>query len=186
MKNKTLINGIIVTTLINLLFLVSLFLCIQYGFSGWRISVFITLLMFVYHTDVRIIIGTLFTFLFKQKININNKIYYVKESEYKFLSKLGVKKWKDKTITIFKNFFVVKDIHNEDTISYVLKNNICAEVIHWVCFFVGFISILIGCMLSADEWYIYVITAILASFLVDMPSILVQRYNRYRLQKIRR
>lgn len=186
MKNKTLINGIIIVAVINLLFLTSLFLCLKLGFNSWQFSAFITLFMFAYHFDVRIMIGAFFTIIVRNRINTNSKLFNVSGKEFMFLNKLGIKKWKDKIITLYKNSFTLAGDINKDKINTVLKNNINAEIIHWVCFFVGFLAIVFGCMLSADEWYIYVITAVLTSMLVDLPSILVQRYNRFRLKKIMR
>ena len=186
MKNKTLINGIIIVVVVNLLFLTSLFLCLSLGFGSWQFSIFITLFMFAYHFDMRIIIGLFFTFFVRKKINTNSKIFDVSEKEFNFLQKLGVKKWKDRIITLYKNSFTLEGDKDKNKIEIVLKNNINAEIIHWVCFFAGFFAIVLGCVLSADEWYIYVITATLASLLADLPSILVQRFNRLRLKRIRR
>lgn len=183
MKNKTLFVGAIIAIIVNLVFLLCGVLFAVCGYKSPYVALFITSLMFAYHTDVRILIGAIFT-LTKRKINVNKKVFVVRESEFKFLSKLGVKNWKDRFIAWDKSQFVLKDTRDKNQIEKVLKNNICAEVIHWVSFFVGFFAILIGCLISIDELWLYIITAVLTSLFADLPPILIQRYNRFRLQKI--
>lgn len=183
MKSGVIKGGIVFSILVNLVFLTSLIICFVLGFNGVHFSIFITLLMFAYHTDIRLIIGGSVN-LFKNKINLKSKMFKISEKEYKFLHKLGVKNWKNKIVTWNKKYFSLDNLHDKNNIEFLLKNNITAEIVHFICFFVGFLAIYIGCLLSADEWYIYLITSILASFLIDFPPILIQRYNRYRLLKI--
>lgn len=183
MKNKTLFVGAIIAIIVNLIFLVCAVLFAVHGYKLPYVALFITSLMFAYHIDVRILIGAIFT-LTKRKIDVSKKVFMVKENEFKFLSKLGVKNWKDKFIAWDKSQFVLKDTRDKNQIEKVLKNNICAEVIHWVSFFAGFFAILIGGLISIDELWLYIITAVLTSLLVDLPPILIQRFNRFRLQKI--
>lgn len=183
MKNKTLFIGVVIAIIVNIIFLVCGVLFAVCGYGSPYVALFITSLMFAYHTDVRILIGTFFT-LTKSKINVNKKIFEIKENEFAFLSKLGVKRWKDNFIALYKNQFILKSTRDKNQIEKVLKNNICAEIVHWVGFFVGFFAILIGCLISVDELWLYIITAVLTSLLVDLPPILIQRYNRFRLQKI--
>lgn len=182
--NKGLKDIIIMALIFNLVFIICLVLCCVFGFHAPYFALFITALMFAYHIDVRLIIGFLISKFVKPKINVHKKCFAITENEYRRLEKFGVKNWKDKFLTVFKHQFVIQDIKNKQNIEYVLRNNISAEIIHWVCFFVGLLAILIGCLLSISEWYIYVITAILASLLADVPPILIQRYNRYRVLKI--
>lgn len=181
MKNKTLRNGGILTIIINLLFFASIIPCILYGLELPYSIFFITFAMFAYHTDVRIVIGLFCTALFREKINVNKKVYTIKDKEFAFLNKLKVKKWKDNFIALDRGQFILKDLRDEEKVKQVLQNNICAEIIHWICFFVGFLAIPLGCLMSVDEWYIYVITSVLTSMFADLPAILIQRFNRYRI-----
>lgn len=186
-KNKSILNGIIIACVVNLLFLCSLFVCLAYGFNGVAFSIFITMLMIVYHTDVRIFIGVSLFLGLRKKMNIDNPCFKVGEKEFNRLNKLKVKKWKDKFVAWDRKQFVIRNGDNfQDNISLVLKNNINAEIIHWLCFFIGFFAIWIGCAISIDEWWIYLITSFVASFVCDLPPILIQRYNRFRLQKLRK
>ncbi len=179
MKNKTLLTLIIYSIAINLAFATSCVLLALCGRKQPYIAIFITLFMFAYHADIRHLISAITT-LFKSKINIDCKIFSVSEREFIFLNKLKVKKWKDKFVTLYKDQFKINQ-----NIDIVLKNNIHAEICHWICFFAGLFAILFGYLLSANELWIYIITSILASFLLDLPPILIQRFNRFRLQKIK-
>lgn len=174
---------ITLTIIVNFIFLISIILCLVFNFVNPYFSIFITFLLFSFHMDYRIIVGLTFS-KFKNRIDINKDIYKISNKEFKFLNFLKVKSWKDRFIALDKRLFIIKTI-NKENVSYVLKNNISAEIIHWFCFFFGFVSILIGCLISLQEWYIYLLTAIIASFVVDLPPILIQRYNRYRILKIK-
>lgn len=183
--SKSLKVGIVVACVVNALFLASLFVCIGLGYDEPQFSIFITLLMFAFHIDIRILIGGFFTLVCKKAINVNKKCFKVGEREYRFLTKLGVKKWKDKFVAWDRRQFVIGDRENlQSGVASVLRNNISAEIIHHICFFAGFLSIWLGCAISISTWWVYLLTAILASFLCDLPPILIQRYNRYRLQRI--
>lgn len=183
MNYITLKKNIVLFSIINLFFLFSLTTCLLWGFKSWQFSLFITILMFAYHIDIRLIIGGCVS-LFKNYRNINSKKLEISTKEYNFLCKLNVKNWKGKVITWDKRLFEIKNFHDKKNIEFLLKNNINAEIVHWISFFVGFFSIAIGCCLSKQEWWLYLLTAIIASFVVDLPPILIQRYNRYRLLKI--
>ncbi len=183
MKNKTVIIGIIFTIILNIAFLACITAGVLRGFGEPLFTIFITLVIFVYHVDVRIVIGFVVTKFFKQKLNINSKKYLIGTKEYRFLDKLKVKYWKDKFVALDKSQFLVS---SKDDLERALRSNISAEIIHIICFVAGFFSIAIGCLLAINEWWIYVLTAFLASFLCDFPPILIQRYNRFRLQRIRK
>lgn len=184
MKNKTLMYGIILAIIFNLLFFVSLILCLVFSFKTPYFSIFITFLIFAYHIDIRLIFAEFVILVFKRNLNLHSKIFKVSDKDFKFLSKLKVKKWKDKFVAWDKSQFVITDLRDKSKVEFALRNNITAEIIHWACFFVGLFAILIGCLISPDEWWIYVVTAVLTSFLADFPPILIQRFNRYRLQRL--
>ena len=182
MKNKTLYNLIAISCLINILFAVSIILIVVCGYNQPWTAIFITLFMFAYHADIRILIGIVTNNLFKNKINIDKKCYKISTGEFTVLNKLGVKKWKSKFITMFKSQFEVAGFAD---IEGVLRNNINAEITHHLCFVFGLLAVLFGWMISAEELWLYVITSVVASLALDLPPILIQRYNRYRLLKIK-
>lgn len=159
-------------------------MCCVLGWQGAWFALFVTFLMFAYHFDTRAIIGVMFTKFLRPHINVDDKKWSISDTEYARLNRLHVKKWKDKYITIDRSQFVVGFYKNNQLIESALKYNINAEIIHWTCFFVGFVSIPIGLAISSSEWYIYVLTAFFASVFCDLLPIIIQRYNRFRLNKI--
>ncbi len=62
----------------------SLILCCIFGFSGAYIAIFITLLMFAYYIDARLLIGLFGLTIFRKRVNIESKIFHVSDSDYKF------------------------------------------------------------------------------------------------------
>ncbi len=181
MKNKTLRNFIILASIVNVVFIVFLVLFLVFGHKQPYFALFITSLMFAYHIDIRIVIGTLVS-LFKSKIDVEKKIHRISEREFKNLTRLKVKKWKEKAPTLHQKQFSLKDNQGLDVI---IRNCINAEIVHWLCFFFGFGAIPLGCLLSFDELWLYILTSLVASLLSDLPFILIQRYNRYRLYSLR-
>lgn len=119
----------------------------------------------------------------QKKSKFIKKTYKISKKEFNFLNRLGVKKWKDSFVAWDKKQFVIKDLRNRENLEIVLRNNISAEIIHWICFIASFFSILFGCLMSLSEWWIYLVTAIVVPLLIDLPPILIQRFNRFRLQK---
>ena len=181
MKNKTLRNLIILASLTNVVFIVFLVLFLVFEHKQPCLALFITFLIFAYHIDIRILIGT-FVSLFKSRINVEKKIHRISEKEFKRLTKLKVKKWKEKAPTLFKSQFSLKDSHGVDVI---IQNCINAETVHWLCFFFGLGAIPLGCIFSLDELWLYILTSLITSLLFDLPFVLIQRYNRYRLYSLR-
>ncbi len=182
-KNKELQFAIILTICINFVFICSAIFVAIFGWYSPQIAVFITSVMFAYHCDIRIVVGYLFSHFFKSKICVQSRVFAIKETEYKRLQKLGVKKWKDHFIAWNRNLFVLEKL-DKDRLNIVFQNNITAEITHWTCFFVGFLAVPIGILLSSAEWWIYLLTATITSLIADLPPIFIQRYNRYRLQSI--
>ena len=181
MKNKTLRNFIILASLVNVVFVVFLVLFLVFEHKQPYLALFITFLMFAYHIDIRILIGT-FVSLFKSRINVEKKSCRISEKEFKRLTKLKVKKWKEKAPTLFKSQFSLK---NSQGVDVIIQNCINAEIVHWLCFFFGLGAIPLGCLLSLDELWLYILTSLIASLLFDLPFVLIQRYNRYRLYSLR-
>ena len=183
MKNKSFLAGLIITIILNLFFLTGIILCCIFGFTMPYSTILITAFMFAYHCDIRILIAEIFTVFCKKRVNLSKKTYKISKKEFNFLNRLGVKKWKDSFVAWDKKQFVIKDLRNRENLEIVLRNNISAEIIHWICFAASFFSILFGCLMSLSEWWIYLVTAIVVPLLIDLPPILIQRFNRFRLQK---
>ena len=183
MKNKSFLAVLIITIILNLFFLTGIILYCIFGFTMPYSTILITAFMFAYHCDIRILIAKIFTVFCKKRVNLSKKTYKISKKEFNFLNRLGVKKWKDSFVAWDKKQFVIKDLRNRENLEIVLRNNISAEIIHWICFIASFFSILFGCLMSLSEWWIYLVTAIVVPLLIDLPPILIQRFNHFRLQK---
>lgn len=181
MKNSTQKVVYSLAIIANLLLISDLCLCFVFDFTQPYLAVLITLVMFAYHFDIRLLFA-LISHKFAKKINVNNRLYKVSENEQKIFKFFKVKNWKDKFAVWDKSLFKVS--FNYADLITLLKNNISAEITHHICFFASFLSVIIGYLLSPSEWWIYLITSLIASFMVDFPPILIQRYNRLRLQKL--
>lgn len=184
MKNKMSPQIIIISGIINISFIVSAILFAIYGCTQPYVAIFITLFMFAYHADIRLLIGFIVS-IFKKRINVDKKCFAVSLKEYKRLDKLKIKKWKEHVLTLYKNQFTIQGSFNKERVEAILKNNINAEITHWICFFISLLAILFGYLLSPEEIWIYICTSIACSLLLDLPFILIQRYNRYKLLKIK-
>lgn len=181
MKNKTLPAFVIASSLINVAFLVFLFLFFAFDGKQPYLALFITFLMFAYHIDIRLLSGVLVS-LFKSKIDVKKKTHRISEKEYGRLRKLKVKEWKGRFPTLFKKQF---SLDKEGAVDEVLRSCINAEVVHWLCLVLGLGAIPLGCLLSPDELWLYILTSLLALLFFDLPFILIQRYNRFRLYKVK-
>ena len=122
MKNKTVIIGIIFTIILNIAFLACITAGVLRGFGEPLFTIFITLVIFVYHVDVRIVIGFVVTKFFKQKLNINSKKYLIGTKEYRFLDKLKVKYWKDEEIQEQLSILVDAYIPDESAVMEMALN----------------------------------------------------------------
>lgn len=185
MKSKTLLRFIILTSILNVAFIISGVLIGIYGFIQPYYAIFVTLFMFAFHLDIRILVAYI-CYLFTNKINIDKKKYLISKFEYQRLEKLKIKNWKDHFVTMFKDRFVLNGNDRKTRIEIILKNNIIAEITHWLCFFFGLLGILLGYLISKDELVVYIVTSIVAGILFDFPPILIQRYNRYRLLSLKK
>ena len=119
----------------------------------------------------------------KKWFNYNNKIYNVGEKERQFLLKIGIKKWKDKipelgqTVNFKKNKLI--DANNPSYLEKFLTETCYAECLHISCV----VCALIGMFFvpGGNFWNIAFPIAFVYS-VYNIPSILIQRYNRPRLK----
>lgn len=119
----------------------------------------------------------------KKWFNPDNKIYNVSEKERNFLLKIGIKKWKDKipemgqTVNFKKDRLV--DANNVEYIQKFLVETCYAESLHLCCAISAFVAMLF--MPAGNFWNISFPIAIIYA-IYNIPSILIQRYNRPRLK----
>lgn len=114
----------------------------------------------------------------------SQKFYLQKKDENKFLQFLNVKKWKDK-IPNWGN--VGGDLNSQRTLDESGVQNFIfqtcqGEIVHWFCIVSSLISAIILTIGRNDLFFRMILPIFIVYFIVNMLSILVQRYNRPRLQ----
>lgn len=119
--------------------------------------------------------------------NPDRKIYQVGDKERQFLLKIGIKKWKDKipemgqTVNFKKD--KLQDANNAEYIQKFLVETCYAESLHISCAVLAIIFAFISLLFMPNlfVWPVSLPVAIVYS-IYNIPSILIQRYNRPRLK----
>lgn len=123
----------------------------------------------------------------REWFNPNRKIYQVGDKERQFLLKIGIKKWKDKipemgqTVNFKKD--KLQDANNAEYIQKFLVETCYAESLHISCAVLAIIFAFISLLFMPNlfVWTVSLPVAIVYS-IYNIPSILIQRYNRPRLK----
>lgn len=129
------------------------------------------------------VIATILHALPRKLFDPFKKIYTVNDKEKNILIKIGIKKWKDKVPETgqFCNF--KKDKLKGTEVDYLftfLEETCYAEVIHIAMALIGFLDIIIW---PIKYIWNFTLPLALVNFFINIPSILIQRYNRPRLMK---
>lgn len=116
------------------------------------------------------------------------KVYQVSAKEKKFYEKLKIRVWKDKIPEIghFTGFRKNK-LAEPQSVEYVerfLLESCYGELGHFFSLFLGF-TILFLYPLS-EFWFALAIPVAIVNFFLNLPSLLVLRYNSYKLTVLRK
>ena len=111
------------------------------------------------------------------------KVYQVSAKEKKFYEKLKIRMWKDKIPEIghFTGFRKNK-LADPQSVEYVdrfLLESCYGELGHFFSLFLGFTVLLLYPL--SDVWFTLAIPVAIVNFFLNLPSILVLRYNSYKL-----
>ncbi len=146
-------------------------------YRGIFLTLSITFGTIFYHFTMRLAVGLSFYKLSKKTINYKSKWFSKKAFEVEFYRKIKIKKWKDKLPTYYPDDFCIEHHTMEALIQTMCTSEIGHETMVALSYLPLFLSILFG------EFYVFFITSFLASG-VDFVFVMVQRYNRFRLEKI--
>lgn len=121
-------------------------------------------------------------------IDFDRGFYTVDEREIKFYNKIKIKRWKDKLPQF--NFYFDKSHLRSKNIKYIdlfISDTKISGISHFLVGCFGFKSLLFIYFVSDPMKYIklFIIIAIVM-FFVQIPFIMIQRYNRFRLIKLRK
>ena len=111
------------------------------------------------------------------------KVFAVSAKEKKFYEKLKIRSWKDKIPEIghFTGFRKNKlvDPQSVEYVDRFLLESCYGEIGHFFSLFFGF-AVLVLYPLS-DVWFALAIPVAIVNFFLNLPSLLVLRYNSYKL-----
>lgn len=131
-----------------------------------------------YHFIIRLVVGTLYDAIMKNKADYTKKWYCVNDFEMKLYQKLKVKKWKNKLPTYDMDVFDVSK-HSWDEI---LQATCQSELVHETNVIISFVPLI------ASLWFgsfgVFLITSILSAAF-DMVFVIMQRFNRSRILKMK-
>ena len=116
------------------------------------------------------------------------KVYQVSAKEKKFYEKLKIRVWKDKIPEIghFTGFRKNK-LADPQSVEYVdrfLLESCYGELGHCFSLFLGFTVLLLYPL--SDVWFALAIPVAIVNFFLNLPSLLVLRYNSYKLVVLRK
>lgn len=143
--------------------------------ADWMMAVAITLLTFLYHFAMRLIVGEAVTVIFKGRDFPQNRLgFRIHDFEKLLYRKIGVKKWKANTVTAKPEQFDIKSISPNELLHNVMQ----AELVHRIIMILSFVPVLF--IIPFGQPTVFIITSIFACF-VDMQFVIIQRFNRPRV-----
>ena len=141
-------------------------------------SLFITLAAFSYHILMRLAAGYAVKNI---RLEGRSCLFYVSDREFSFLRKLGVADWKGRLPTYNEESFKVRDL---DALYGVMLH---AELTHSVIAILSFVPLAVSLCISSlrASWPIFFITSLISA-LFDSLFVTVQRYNRKRIDRMKK
>lgn len=170
---KKIFNIAVLLSIIFLILSLTIFLIQQ---NKLTIALFATFLTISYHLIMRWIVGNIIEPLLK--INPNNKWFHQTRFEKHFYKLLKVKQWKKHLPTYDLKLFDLKT----QSIDSIIQHMCRAEVIHELMCILSLMPILFS--LYFGDVLVFLITSI-AAMTLELCFIIVQRYNRERLVKLK-
>lgn len=148
----------------------------KYTESVFVYSLGVTFFTFLYHFVMRLLVGLVCDKFVKT--NPESKWFNQRPFEKKLYKFLKVKKWKEYIPTYYPEAFDIE----KNTLEQIEKNMCGAEVVHEIIMVLSFIPLLFA--IPFGVFPVFFITSVIAS-LVDFVFVIVQRYNRPRIIKLR-
>lgn len=121
----------------------------------------------------------------KKWFDYNKKIFIVKEKEIDFYKKIGIRKWKDKIPEAGKTAGFSKahmeDPNNPEYIKKFILETVYGSVLHLLCIVTALSFSLLG--LLWNGFLTMTLPVAVVYSILNVPSFIIQRYNRPRLIK---
>ena len=129
-----------------------------------------------YHFVMRLFVGWLVPLIVRERLNPEGSWFQSRSFEKKLYQRLRVRRWKGKMPTYDPREFSFTDNSPER----IIRNSCSAELVHEVIALLSFAPMLVIPVFG--EAAVFIITSILAA-LTDCVFVIMQRYNRPRLQQ---
>ena len=129
-----------------------------------------------YHFVMRLLVGWIVPLLARERLNPESFWFQSRSFEKKLYQRLRVRRWKGKMPTYDPREFSFTDNSPER----IIRNSCSAELVHEVIALLSFAPMLVIPVFG--EAAVFIITSILAA-LADCIFVIMQRYNRPRLQQ---
>lgn len=150
--------------------------------TGWQLlapgqvslALAISLGVVVYQLAMRLFIGNVLEKSLSQHFHLDRGWLKVTRREMRVYQTLRVKSWKKHLPTYDPSKYDIRK-HSLDEIIHTMC---CAELDHEMMFILSYLPIILTYLFG--DGAVFVITSVLAS-LVEIPFIILQRFNRYRL-----
>ena len=117
---------------------------------------------------------------------LTTRIFKVSKKERTFYSKIGIKKWKDKIPEIghFTGFRKnkISDPKNPEYIKRFINESAYGEIGHFLSIFTGILLLLIP--IFPQVWFSISLGVIIVNGILNIPPIIVLRYNKFALISI--
>ena len=144
---------------------------------GLLLSLAITCGTVAYHVIMRLLVGSVFSAVMRNRADCKKRWYQVGRREMAFYGALRVKTWKRRMPTYDSTLFDLR-IHTWAEIAQAMCQ---AELVHET------IAVLSLLPIAAGAWFgaypVFLITSLLAAA-CDMLFVMMQRYNRRRIMKL--
>lgn len=137
---------------------------------------FVSILMFLYHILIRFTTPRLLAKL-KKKYNPDNFLFRPKRFEKSLYKSINIKKWKANLITYEPETFLLKYHTPEE----ILQTMCYSEMVHIILTALSVLFIFFG-FIFGNLWAFIVLGCI--STIWELRFVIVQRYNRPRIQRI--
>lgn len=155
---------------------------------------YITIILTIFWLSVNIFIPWIVRFIVPNELfNENNFLFKERKFESSFYRKIKVTKWKNKLpdagkLIHFQRDSLPQDI-DENYINRFIKECCIAELGHLAVGIIGFASLFFVFLIPGDKklehLLIFLLLAVM-DFFIQMLFIIIQRYNRPRLIKLRK
>lgn len=146
--------------------------------GGWLLSVYVTLLTITYHFVMRILVGQVITIRYRNRaFRLDSPGFRIHPWEPELYRILRVKTWKRKLITARPEQFDLRACTPEELLHHTAQ----AELVHRIIMPLSFVPLLL--IIPYGTAPVFVITSV-AACLIDLPFVMIQRYNRPRVEKM--